>query len=209
LFKEFDPADVKETNDTRFKGALSTFTFALETLADETGKRPSDFVKSYNTWSRLEADVVAKGLDQRLTAYDIRYGPESERINALEWFTGELLFKGTEAGPSAWEPISRLTPVQFTSAGPGLVSTIQAGMNYYFLDGDPGFLKWIGIKNHVGFALAMQYLSREQLANFKGKPSYGFVVHMDRREIGMTWDEAEKQVRVTLGYAFQFVPLAF
>ncbi len=210
LFKQFDRNAVREETDPRFAESLRTFNQALNFIADQSGKPLNAVFPSYDRWNRMEAETVGKGLDQRLTAYEVRYGPESERINFLEWFAGEWLLKGTEAGPSAWEPIARLTPVQFTSAGSGLVSTFQLGLNRYFLSGKaPGPLGWIGIKNHAGLALAMQYLDNPRPGRFEGKPAYGFVFHMDRREVGLTWAEAEKQVKITLGYAFQFVPLAF
>lgn len=208
LFKRFNPLAVEEITDPALAATLRQFNDGLNAIAEAERKPLTEVFPTYAQWNRLEAEVVGKGLKSRLMAYEVRYGPDSERINFLEWVAGEWIFKGTESGPSVWEPIFRVSPVQFTTAGSGLVSTAQLGVNHYFTQGEvPLPLRWIGVTNHLGVAAALQYLDDPELGKFQGPPAWGFVLHLDRREVGLTWHETRKQVRVTLGYAFQFVPM--
>jgi hypothetical protein len=206
--KRATPGAVLQKRDESFAQDLNAFKNALNFMGRQKQKPLAELLPAYDAWNKTETFVVQKGLEQRMDAYLVRYGPESERLNGLEWVAGEILFRGDEGGPSPWEPIARFTPVHFVNTGTGLVSTVQVGVNRYFLDGAPGVFKWIA-PNHVGVAAAVYYLDHPQLGRFKGRPSPGLVLHLDRKEIGVAWQESAKTVRVTLGYAFQFVPLAF
>jgi len=152
---------------------------------------------------------VKAGLDQRLAAFETRFGPDSEPINILELFVGEKFLAGNEAGPSPWEPIVRFSAVQLSSKGPGVTSGIQVGTNYYFVKGAPALLKWAGVSNHIGVAGLLQYNEDPGLFRFKGRPSFGILFHLDRKEAGFVWDNEEDKIRFTLGYSFQFIPFVF
>jgi hypothetical protein len=67
----------------------------------------------------------------------------------------------------------------------------------------------MGASNHIGVSASVQYLSDPGLFKAQGKPSFGILVHMDRKEVGVSWDDEEDKIRLTLGYAFQFIPLVF
>jgi len=207
LFKKMKPSLVTEVKDKSFAENLNTFNFALQAIARKEGKKQAEIFPTYQEWVQTEAAVVQKGVDHRLKAFETRFGPESEQVNFIELFAGEALFRGDEAAPSPWEPIFRLSAVQLTTAGPGLVSSFQAGMNYYFVKSQPPTpLRWIGLSNHLGLAATLQYLNDPRLLRFEGRPAFGFAIHLDRKEIGMSWDPDEKTVRMSMGYAFQFIP---
>jgi hypothetical protein len=86
---------------------------------------------------------------------------------------------------------------------------MELGANYYFINGVPKPLSLIGLSNHIGLAATMQYLEEPGAFNFKGRPAFGAVVHLDRKEVGVTWDDVEDKFRLTVGYSFQFVPFVF
>jgi len=207
LLKKLKPEMVAQTKDQAFADALNRVKDGLNVLSDKTQKPLSDLLPSHREWTQVEAAVVAGGLDQRLAAYELRYGPESEQINILEFLAGETFFHGDEGGPGAWEPIARFTPVQATSAG-AVTSTAQLGANYYFVHGTPkGPLGW-AVSNHVGIAATLQYLEDPRIFRFRGKPCFGMQLHLDKKEVGFSWDQNDKTFRMTLGYALQFIPLA-
>jgi hypothetical protein len=208
LLKKIKPETVSQQNDRAFAEALNAVKDGLNLMASESKKTPTQLFPSYSEWMQVEAAVVKDGLEQRLAAYQTRYGPESEQINIVEFLIGEAFLHGDEGGPAAWEPIARLTPVQATSAGAGLTSTAQLGANYYFVNGVPkGPLSWV-VSNHIGLAATLQYLEDPRIFRFRGKPCYGLQLHLDKKEVGLTWDANENTFRATLGYAFQFIPLA-
>jgi hypothetical protein len=208
ILKEMGTGAVMQTEDARFTETLNAFKDGLNYVSQKKEKPLEKLLPTYKEWFRVELDAVERGLDQRLAAYEVRYGPESERLNFLEWLAGEIAFPGGEGAPSPWEPIARLTPIQATTAGSGLVSTVQVGLNRYFIDGKPpAALKWIGVRNHVGLAASLQYLDQPRPARFEGRPAFGVVLHMDRRELGLAWDPSTHNVRATVGYAFQVLPL--
>lgn len=210
LFKRVDGELLSSVEDPKIAQALNVFNDAMNAAAEAAGKKHREIFPTYAEWNRLETELVREGLAKKLNSYEVRYGPDSERINFLEWFLSEAVNDRGRAGPGAWEPILRLTPVQFVSAGSGVASAAQIGTNYYFVEGaPPKFLKLAGVKNHVGAALTLQYLGETRIAHFKGKPAVGAVIHLDRREIGVSYDSEAKKTRLTLGYSFQFVPLAF
>lgn len=207
--KKIKADDLESTADTTFAKALNDFKDGLSAMADIANSPIEKIIPSYDRWNRLETAVVKRGLEERLAAYETRFGAESEPINILEYVVSQKFFSGDEGGPAAWEPIFRVTPVQLTSRGNGLTSTAQVGMNFYFVDRSaPTVLKWLGVTNHVGVAAAVQYLDEPGIFNAKGKPSYGVIVHLDRKEVGLSWDDDEDKIRFNLGYAFQFVPMA-
>jgi hypothetical protein len=208
VFKKLKPGMTAEVKDEAFAKNLNVFKDALRWMAEQAGQPPEALFPSYTTWINTETAVVQQGLTKRLDAFETRFGPDSEQINFIELLLGEAFFRGDEAAPSPWEPIVRLSAVQLTTAGPGLVSSFQTGMNYYFVKrSPPAPLKWIGVTNHVGLAATLQYLNDPRLLRFEGRPAFGFVLHMDRKEVGANWDPDQETVRLTLGYAFQFVPL--
>lgn len=207
LFKKLKEDKVAQVKDQAFAANLNTFKFGLGEMAKKTGKTLPELFPSYENWVKTEVAVVQMGLDQRLQAFTTRFGPDSEQVNFIELFTGEALFRGDEAAPSPWEPIFRLSAVQMTTSGPGIVSSFETGMNFYFTKSEPPApLSWIGISNHIGLAASLQYLNDPRLMRFEGRPSFGLMVHLDRKEVGASWDPDRKTVRMTLGYAFQFVP---
>lgn len=206
LFKKLKPESVAEVKNKEFAEELNTFKFGLRAIAAKAGQEPAALFPAYEEWVKTETSVVSMGIDQRLQAFETRFGPDSEPINFLEFFLGEALLKGDESAPSPWEPILRLSAVHLTTAGPGLTSSFQAGLNHYFLQG-PGFFRWIGLNNHVGVAASLQYLNDPRLMRFEGRPAFGVVLHLDRKEVGASWDPNDKTVRMTLGYSFQFIPL--
>jgi len=209
LLKKLKPELVVQTKDQQFADNLNSFKDALNYMVQKSGKSPVALFPSYDEWQKVETQAVSQGLDQRLDAFQTRFGPDSEPVNFIEYFGGELLLPGTEAGPSAWEPIARLSPVQATSAG-AAVSSAEAGMNYYFVNRPaPAPLRWVGITNHVGLAATLQYLNNPRIFHFQGRPAFGLTLHLDRKELGASWDPDSKTVRVNIGYAFQVVPLAF
>jgi hypothetical protein len=205
-FKKLKPELVAEVKDQQFADNLNTFKFALNAMATKAGKTPTQLFPAYEKWVQTEAAVVSTGIDQRLKAFETRFGPDSEQINFLELFTGEFFFRGDESAPSPWEPITRLSAIQATTAGPGLVSSFELGMNYYFLEGVPSPLSMVGISNHLGVAASLQYLNDPHLLHFEGRPSLGLMLHLDRKEAGLSWDPDRHNVRITLGYAVQFIP---
>lgn len=195
--------------DQELVTAVKGFNSGLVHLMNAAGD--DDFMKlvpSYHAWNSLETDLTMDALRNRLAAYEVRYGPDSERLNIVEYLAVQVPpFRSGGDGPKAWEPIARVSPVSLTSGASAPVSSIQAGVNYYFLDGPPDWLDRLGIENHFGFAAALQYLEPEKPLHFKGRPTFGFILHLDRKEVGFTWTEARKQAQITFGYAFQFVPL--
>ncbi len=203
------PADrVADVKDKEFADALNGFKDGLNAMSDTAGQPLEKLLPSWREWNHLETAVVKTGLDQRLSAYNTRFGPDSEPINVVELLISQKALPGNEAGPAAWEPILRVEAVGITTSGPGLTSTFQTGMNYYFLDGKPPkALQWLTISNHVGVAAMLQYLDRPGVLALKGRPSFGMMLHLDRKEIGVAWDNADNRFRLTLGYAFQFVPM--
>lgn len=208
LLKKLKPGMVAEVKDKEFADNLNTFKFALNAMTTKAGKAsPSEIFPTYEEWIKTETAVVQMGVEERLRGFETRFGPDSEQINFIELFVGETLFKGDESGPSSWEPIVRLSAVQLTTSGPGLTSSFEAGMNYYFVKQEaPAPLRWIGVNNHVGIAASLQYLNDPRLMRFEGRPAFGLTFHLDRKEVGANWDPDRKMVRMTLGYAFQFVP---
>ncbi len=210
IHKKVTPQTVDDTQDKRFADALNKFNEFINLMSDQSHKPLSELLPSFDRWTRMETAVVKTGLDQRLAAYQTRFGPESEPINILEFGLSQKFLAGDESGPSPWEPILRFSAVQITSQGSGLTSGFQMGMNHYFLGGKaPKPLSLIGISNHVGVAAVVQYLEDPGAFNFKGRPSFGLVLHLDRKEAGLIWDDQEDRLRVTVGYAFQFIPLVF
>jgi hypothetical protein len=209
LFKKLKPELVTQARDQQFADTLNSFKDALNFMATKAATSPSKEFPSYDTWQKAEASAVSQGLDQRLSAFEARFGPDSESVNVIEYFAGQVIWPGDEASPSAWEPIARLSPVQATTAGSGVVTTAEAGMNYYFLNGEaPVPFRWIGISNHIGVAATLQYLDHTALFHFEGRPAFGVTLHIDRKELGVSYDPDAKKVRVNLGYAFQVIPFA-
>lgn len=208
FFKKVSADTVSDTRDKEFSDALNGFKDAINAMADTADKPLEKLLPSYAAWNHLETQVVKAGLEQRLTAYKTRFGPDSEPINVLELLISQKALPGNEAGPAPWEPILRMEAVGVTTSGPGLTSTIQTGMNYYFLNGQPPKpLQWLTVSNHVGVAAMLQYLDRPGVLELKGRPSFGVMLHLDRKEIGVAWDDANNRFRLTLGYAFQFIPM--
>jgi len=127
LFKKLKPDVVAEVKDHQFADNLNTFKFALTAISAKAGKPPAELFPSYENWVKTEAAVVSAGVDQRLKAFEVRYGPDSEQINFIELFTGECFFRGDESAPSPWEPITRLSAIQATTSGPGLSRVLNWG----------------------------------------------------------------------------------
>jgi hypothetical protein len=200
---------VTDTKDKQFADTLNAFKDALNAMSQRSGRPLRELLPSYDRWNKMETAVVQSGVDERLSAYQTRYGPDSEPINIVELLIGEKFLTGDESGPSAWEPILRLSAVQITTRGSGLTSSFQIGANYYFVNGVPKPLGLVGLSNHIGLAAALQYLDDPAVFDFKGRPSFGAVLHADRKEIGVMWDNVEDKFRLTLGYSFQFVPFVF
>lgn len=187
---------------------FNDFNFALQSLAAASGTELEQLLPSYDSWNSMETDLTLEALNARIASYEVRYGPGSECLNILEFLAVQAPpFRGGLGGPKAWEPIARLTPVSLTSGASAPVSTFQGGINYYFLGGAPSWMQRFGVSNHVGVAAALQYLEPEKPLHFRGQPTFGVIFHLDRSEVGFTWTEAKKQAQITLGYAFQFVPL--
>jgi len=208
FFKKVSAETVSEVKDAAFADALNGFKDAINAMSEAADQPLQKLLPSYAEWSRMETRVVKAGLEQRLSAYQTRFGPESEPINVLELLISQKWLPGDEAGPAPWEPILRVEAVGITTRGSGLTSTIQTGMNYYFLDGKPPKpLQWLTVSNHVGVAAMLQYLDKPGVLELRGRPSFGVIVHLDRKEIGVAWDDANDRLHLTLGYAFQFVPM--
>ncbi len=208
VFKKVKEDSITDREDVVFAEALNNFKDGLNAMSDAAGKKLQDLLPSWDRWNRMEINLVSQGLDQRLAAYRTRFGPDSEPINLVEYLASQTVLPGTEAGPSAWEPIARVSAVQATTRGTGLTSSVQLGMNHYFLNGRaPAPFRWIGLGNHVGIAAMLQYLDHPGILSVKGRPAFGVMFHLDRKEIGVSWDNAEDRLNLTVGYAFQFVPM--
>jgi hypothetical protein len=207
--KRVRTSENRQLADQELLAAVKGFNSGLGHMMDAAGEEGfPKLVPSYHAWNSLETGLLMDALRRRLAAYEVRYGPDSERLNILEYIAVQVPpFRSGDAGPKAWEPIARLTPISLTSGASAPVSTVQAGVNYYFLNGPPDWLDRLGVENHIGFAAALQYLEPEKPLHFNGRPTFGFVLHLDRKEVGFTWTEARRQAQVTFGYAFQFVPL--
>ncbi len=209
IFKKLKADNLVQEKNVPFKDALNGFKAHLSNMIVPPNRSPASYLPSFAEWNRTENALDQAATDQRLLAYETRFGPDSEPINIVELFIGEKFLPGDKMGPSAWEPIFRVSAVQATNQGSGVTSTMEWGANYYYLDGRvPKPFKWIGVSNHVGAALALQYRKDSHILNFEGRPSFGVMFHLDRKEAGLTWDPDEDKIRLTLGYAFQFVPLA-
>jgi hypothetical protein len=206
-FKKMKAEDVADVKDAAFAASLNAFKDFLNEMESSSGKPLPELLPSYAAWTHREIEIVKAGLDKRLGAYQTRFGPESEQINIVELLISQRFMAGDESGPQPWEPILRVVPVQITSRGEGLTSTAQLGMNYYFLDGAPKPLRLLGIANHVGAAVTLQYLDHPGPFEVKGKPSIGLLLHFDRKEAGVAYDPTDDRIRFTLGYSFQFIPL--
>lgn len=204
--KSYSPPGPRKIDDEGLKKALEGFNSALtELVAGASGAAiPASFVEM----RKASANDLATGLESRLSAYQIRFGTASERVNWLELGLGAVLFQGDETGPNHLEPIARLSPVNFSSLSDGPVSTFQLGGNWYFLDGPPdGAWSWLRVQNHFGVALALAYPDGAKVLRWNGKPSWGAVLHFDKTEIGITYGGDRRQFGVSLGYAFQFIPM--
>jgi len=206
LLKKLKPEMVTQTKNEAFAASLNRVKDGLNAMSDQARQPLADLVPSYREWTQVEARVVSAGLEQRLESFETRYGPESEQINVIEFLIGEAFLKGNEGGPGAWEPIARVAPVQATTAG-AVTSTAQLGANYYFVNGSPKGLGWVA-SNHVGLAATLQYLEDPRVFRFRGKPCFGLQLHLDKKEVGFSWDQNDQTFRMTLGYALQFIPLA-
>jgi len=176
----------------------------LLTLAADSG-----FIAHRVAWEGVQIEKQRFMLRRALADFEARYGPQSDRVNWVEYGLMNLCpcLKGTEEGPSHWEPIARWTPVTFNATDGHPMMVAQLGVNYYFLS-----IAWAPLRllNHLGLAMAAADPEGTSLFDVKlNRVSLGLVVHTGRGQVGAFCSRDARKVKIMSTLDFQVVPGLF
>jgi hypothetical protein len=211
-------------NEAHFRSALGDLDDLAQDLGDLAGQmwapaglaipsqpgrpiRSYTDIESYGHWNLIQLDLKELELARTIEDFEIRYGSKSDRINLLELLLVNHVppFRGSVRGPSAWEPILRVSPVCFSVSDNRFIKTAQLGFNYYFLSGAPRLLRAL---HHIGLAPTVADVNADRVYRI-GTLGWGATVHLGRYQVGAVYVPDSARVNVFSTLDFQIIPTLF
>ncbi len=182
-------ANDKEINTDNFLNNYRTYNSILPDLFGDDNEEYStisnDYIRPFSeiTLGRLKAES-----DDYFRKFEVKYGKSSEKLNFVEVFLANTLFKTKALGaeinpPNPWEPIFRVKALAYQYyAGEDTPipssPTYQIGLTKY-LYANTSMAKKL---NHIGIAAAYQY----DLTNKHNL--IGGMLHISNYDIGVLFD---------------------
>jgi hypothetical protein len=208
-----------------FTEAVTDFTTTAAWLASIAGRirtddpaflpeydalRGAGDIPSYQRWYEVKLAVKAQDIQRRLDDFEARYGDLSDRLNWLEYLLTRAVpcLRGSDAGPSHWEPILRLSSVTLNVADAEPNRAVQAGVNYYFLSEEPGLLRKL---NHIGLAATLVDTSGTLIGVTVGTQYWtpGLFLHLGRYQAGIMAGNGWQGLKFVTTFDFQLLPTFF
>jgi hypothetical protein len=210
-------------DSARFCDALYDFNYFARSMGDiagwawgQAGFRLPDTelsvhryheIPDYHEWFKVQLALESLRIENTLSDFEARYGPQSDRINLLELLLINTLLSGDRNGPSPWEPILRISPVCYDVTSNRFIKSAQIGMSFYFLHDSPA---WLRTLNHCGAAFLLADPVNDKVYWLDPKKlSPGVMAHVGKYEAGFLYDRNLHEWKVIGTVNFQIIPTIF